>query len=105
MRGETIVAAIRLRDRERDLFMQFGAELAAAERAGKAEIGAKHAGVGRHDPHHVRRNAELLLDAVQQGLGFRFGEYGVDRGQEGHGYVLHAGRVCPAYGEQSTMLL
>jgi hypothetical protein len=70
--------------------MQLCAEATAGERAGKADIGAKHSRVDRENAHHVRGHPKFLLHAIEQGFGLGLGGCGIDRGQNGHLRLLSA---------------
>src|SRR5258708_1628848 len=88
MRRKAIVAAVDLRDGQRDALARRGFQRALGKRTVQSEISFERCRTAADEAEQVRYHAELLFDGLKQGLGGC--RRGFDRGgggEAGHGVV------------------
>ena len=84
MRGETVIARIRLGDGERDLLVQRTRQAAASQGRAEAKVPFEDRRGLCHGPHHVRHDAELFLNRVEVPSNAVIGGVSIDRRDPAH---------------------
>ncbi len=84
MRGETVIARIRLGDGERDLLVQRARQAAAPQGGTEAKVPFEDRRGLCHGPHHVRHDAELFLNRVEVPSNAVIGGVSIDRRDPAH---------------------